>query len=114
VAQGGQPDIELDVIHRYGAPVLKRIRRLAGAGSVVLLGAVIIQEMRRPPDQREWHGTLAGVVPYDLRPPTAERLRQGLLNPHTDALFVPQVFGIGWTLNFGRAMRSLREGSRQA
>jgi len=94
--------------------VLKRIRRLVGAGGVALLGAVIIQEMRKPPDQREWHGTLAGVVPYDLRPPTAERLREGLWNTHTDALFVPQVFGVGWTLNFGRAMRSLREGSRQA
>lgn len=93
--------------------MLKKIRRLAGAGGVVLLGAVIVQEMRKRPDQREWHGTLAGVVPYDLRPPTPERLRDGLLNTHTDALFVPQVFGVGWTLNFGRAVRMLREGSRQ-
>ncbi len=93
--------------------MLRRIRRAVGAGGVALLGAVIVKEMRKPSEEREWHGTLAGVVPYDLRPPTAERLRDGLWNPGNDALFVPQVFGVGWTLNFGRAVRSLREGSRQ-
>ncbi len=78
-------------------------------GSVALLGAVIVNEMRKPPEDREWHGTLAGVIPYDLRPPTAERLRDGLWNANNDALLVPQVFGVGWTVNVGRVVRSLRE-----
>ncbi|MFV0452104.1 MAG: hypothetical protein ACK5LS_07650, partial [Propioniciclava sp.] len=45
-------------------------------------------------------GTFAGV-PYDWRPPTAERLRRRLWDPTNEKLAVPRVFGAGWDLNLG-------------
>jgi hypothetical protein len=33
-----------------------------------LLGAAVVQQLRLPRSERTWHGTVAGVVPYDLRP----------------------------------------------
>ena len=48
------------------------------------------------------HGTFAGV-PFDVRPPTAERLRRALWNPTDPRLFMPRTFGVGWDLNLGAA-----------
>jgi hypothetical protein len=48
------------------------------------------------------HGRLLGI-PYELRMPTAARvisLWWDPLNPH---VFVPPIFGMGWTINFGAA-----------
>lgn len=45
-------------------------------------------------------GTFAGM-PYDVRPPTAERLRSRLWNPTDERIFVPRSFGAGWEVNFG-------------
>ena len=65
----------------------------------VVLGAVVVTELRKSPDERTWHGKLAGVVPYDLRPPTLERVRSRLWNPDDPHVLVPHVFGVGWTIN---------------
>ena len=46
--------------------------------AALLLGAVIMKELRKSPEERTWHGKL-GFVPYDLRPPTLERVRSTLL-----------------------------------
>src|SRR5687767_8378707 len=40
------------------------------------VGGAIYTELRKPPEQRTWHGKLLGVVPYDFRLPTLEGLRQ--------------------------------------
>ncbi len=45
------------------------------------LFAAVYQELRKPPEQRTWHGKVAGVVPYDFRMPTFERLRETYWNP---------------------------------
>jgi hypothetical protein len=44
-------------------------------------------------------GSLLGV-PYELRLPTAERAALRFWNPEEPRLFVPRLFGVGWTLNF--------------
>jgi uncharacterized protein DUF5808 len=58
-----------------------------------------------PAAEREWHGIVAGFVPYDLRPPTVARARSRWWNPEEQRVFVPQVFGVGWTVNAGRVAR---------
>jgi Family of unknown function (DUF5808) len=78
---------------------LRRIVKLVAIGFVV---AAVIDQLRRAPDDRTWEGTVAGIVPYDFRVPTLERARSRWWNPDDDRLFVPQVFGVGWTVNFAR------------
>ena len=79
--------------------------RTAVIGS--LLGALYV-ELRKPPEQRTWHGKLLGVVPYDFRPPTFEKLKNALWNPDDERLVVAHPWGVGWTLNFGRLLRVLK------
>lgn len=64
-----------------------------------LVGLAIREELSHPPEERTWHGSVLGV-PYDFRLPTAERLRATYWNKDTAQIFVPQVFGVGWTVNF--------------
>ena len=45
--------------------------------------------------------------PYDFRRPTAARVRERLWNPE-GSLVVAQPFGMGWTLNVGKLLGSLR------
>ena len=42
-----------------------------------------------------------GGVPIDLTPPTAERVALTWWNPRDPRIFVPRVFGLGWSLNLG-------------
>ncbi len=77
------------------------------------LFAAVYQELRKPPEQRTWHGKVAGVVPYDFRMPTFERLRETYWNPESDEIFSERVFGVGWGVNIPVAMRKLSEISDQ-
>ena|SRR5579884_1286525 len=65
----------------------------------ILVGAAIRDQLRRPPQERTWHGTIAGF-PYDFRMPTLEKVRNTFWNPNDSRLLVPQAFGVGWTINF--------------
>lgn len=85
---------------------LRRWGRLAGLG---LVGAAVAAEQRKPPEEREWHGRVGGIVPYDFRRPTLDRLRSAVWDPDSPHLLSPQVFGVGWTLNVGRLVRLVRE-----
>jgi hypothetical protein len=84
-----------------GALVWLRLLALAAAG------AAIVDALRRPAAERTWRGAIAGVVPYDLRPPTPRRLRDALWEPD-GPLLKGQAFGVGWTPNLGRLARLLR------
>lgn len=86
--------------------MLNTLRRELGAlawiirtATVVALVAAIVREMRLPPDQRSWRGRLLGFVPYDLRPPTPQRLVQAFWNPRSDEVLGAQPFGVGWAVN---------------
>jgi hypothetical protein len=76
---------------------------LVRLATVALVVVAIVQELRKPADQREWWGKV-GPVPYDFRPPTLERVRSRLWAPD-GPLLPPQPFGVGWTLNLGRLLR---------
>lgn len=67
-----------------------------------LTAAAVATELRKPPEQREWHGKVGGFVPYDFRPPTLAKVRGRIWDPENPSLIVPHVFGVGWTINFGR------------
>ena len=81
----------------------KLVRTLAW---LALFGAVY-QELRKPPEERTWHGKVAGAVPYDFRKPTLERLRAAYWDPSTDQVFSEMVFGVGWVVNIPVAARKL-------
>ena len=67
---------------------------------MALVAAAVYQELQKPPEEREWHGKLGDVIPYDFRPPTIERLRQRLWNPDDPRILTEHVFGVGWAVNF--------------
>ncbi len=86
---------------------MSRGNRIAVAGAVGFTAAVIARELRRPAAERQWHGRLAGV-PYDLRPPTLERVRRAWWSPDDPRILMPRAVGIGWDVNVGRLVALAR------
>jgi hypothetical protein len=89
---------------------LRRLRRLAGLVGLGLTVAAISQEMAKPEPERTWHGKVLGIVPYDFRPPTWERIRRAYWNTDDDRLFTDRVFGVGWAINLHRASILMERG----
>ena len=71
--------------------------------------AAIYQELRKPPEERTWTGKVAGVIPYDFRMPTIEKIREAYWDPESDRVFTDKVIGVGWSVNIPVAARKLRE-----
>ena len=78
---------------------------------LVLVGWAVVTELRKPEDERTWHGKLAGFIPYELRPPTIDRVRETYWAPEDERVFKPPVWGVGWALNVGRVVHLIRERS---
>lgn len=91
---------------------LRRLRGVAKAVAVGVVVAAVAQEIAKPAAERTWHGRVLGVVPYDFRVPTAERIRQAYWNPDDPRLFTDRVLGVGWALNLYRARALVREAFR--
>ena len=91
-------------VGKYGRRTRTRSRWLGLGLGVALVGAAVATELRKPAEERTWHGKLAHWVPYDLRPPTLARVHERLWNPADRHVLVPTVFGVGWTVNFGRLL----------
>ncbi len=87
---------------------MERFRRFVKLVAFGLVVAAVIDQLRRDPEERTWEGSVAGIVPYDFRMPTLERARSRWWNTDDDRLFVPQVFGVGWTINLARLARLAR------
>lgn len=69
--------------------------------ALAIIGLIaVIQELRKPPDQRTWNGKVADLVPYDFRMPTVERVRSTYWNPE-GPIVSGKVFGVGWAPNLG-------------
>ena len=85
----------------------RRLVRLAAFGLVV---AAVATELRKAEPERTWEGRVFGVVPYDFRPPTWQRIRSAYWNPDSDNLFSDRVFGVGWAVNLHRAKTLMEEG----
>jgi len=75
---------------------------------VALTLAAVFQELEKPEEEREWHGKVAGIFPYDFRIPTIERLKESFWNPYEKRVFTSPVFGIGWAINFYALLENLR------
>ncbi len=75
---------------------------------LAIIGVIaIVQELRKPSDERTWHGKVADLVPYDFRMPTIGRLKSTYWNP--DGPILPgRVFGVGWALNLGALTKMAR------
>ena len=86
-----------------------RARKVAKFVGFALVAAAVVQELRKPSSERTWHGRLAGLVPYDFRPPTLERFREAWWNPDEPRIFTDRVFGVGWAVNLGRVVRLTQE-----
>src|ERR1700704_2142093 len=89
---------------------LRGIRRLIRLTAVGLVVAAVATELSKPEAERTWHGRVGGLVPYDFRPPTWERIRSAYWNPASDRLFSDRVFGVGWAVNLHRAKTLLEAG----
>lgn len=82
-----------------------RRNRLLGYTVAGFTVAAVLQELRKPANERTWHGQVLGVVPYDFRVPTLDRVRGSWWAPDKPQIFTPRVFGVGWDLNLGRIAR---------
>ena len=86
----------------------RRVRGLVRLAVIGLTVAAISQEMQKEPSERTWTGMVFGLVPYDFRPPTWERLRDAYWNTEDPRLFTERPLGVGWAINFFRAQLLLR------
>jgi hypothetical protein len=84
------------------------MRKLAGAAGLALAAAAVVSELRKPAPQRTWNGRVLGLVPYDFRPPTLERVRDAWWAPGDPRIFTDRAFGVGWAVNLGRLVRLAR------
>jgi hypothetical protein len=84
---------------RQKKKILSPVNIVMSALFLTLLIAALVEQLRRPSESRTWYGQIAGI-PYDFRFPTVERLRATFWNKNTSQILVPQVFGIGWSINF--------------
>jgi hypothetical protein len=79
--------------------------RLASAG---LAAVAVTRELRRPKNERTWHGDI-GRIPYDFRTPSPQRIKRSLWAPDDPHIFVPRAFGVGWSLNLAAVKQRLRQ-----
>src|SRR5882762_5776539 len=89
---------------------LRGIRRLMRFTAVALVVGAVATELAKPEEERNWHGRVLGVVPYDFRVPSWDKIRDAYWNPSSDRLFSDRVFGVGWAINLYRA-KTLMEGA---
>lgn len=87
--------------------------RLARSLAWLALFGALYQELRKPEAERTWHGRVLGVVPYDFRMPTWQRLRDAYWDPSTDRVFSDHVLGVGWAVNLPAAARRLNGAASQ-
>ncbi len=85
---------------------MRRMGKLLRWAALLLVGAALYDQLRRPAAERTWQGRI-GFVPYDFRPPTVERLKERLWNPDDPRIFTPHVWGVGWAVNVYQLWRSL-------
>lgn len=88
----------------------KKTTGFRGTGVAVGIGlvvAAVVTEMRKPAAERTGTGTVAGVVPYDFRPPTFARIKAAVWAPDDPRVLKPHAFGVGWTVNVGRIVALL-------
>jgi len=86
----------------------KWFTRILQATVITLTMAAVCQELEKPKEERKWCGEVAGFIPYDFQLPTIEKLKEAYWNPYESRVFTPEVFGIGWAINFYALLEKLR------
>jgi len=84
------------------------VGKVVALASLAALAAAVTKELRLPRERRSWQGTVLGVVPYDLRPPTLAVIRSRFWAPEDPRIFTPRVFGVGWSVNLARLVDLIR------
>ena len=79
---------------------MRKIRRWMKIANYGLLAWAIATELKKDPKDRQWHGELAGVVPYDFRIPTPDKIKKTYWDTGSDQVIKRSAFGVGWTVNF--------------
>lgn len=87
---------------------MKRFSKLIRTVGLILVVAAVVDQMRRPADERTWTGSIL-VFPYDFRIPTVDRVMERWWNPDDERLFTPEVFGVGWSVNLFQAVKRFKE-----
>ena len=85
---------------------MKKIRSTVSLLFGLIALAAIVEQLRKPVDERNWHGQIL-FVPYDFRPLTPKRMLERWWNPDDPRLLTPHVFGVGWSVNLYRAKELL-------
>ena len=86
----------------------KWFTRMLQATVITIALVAVCQELEKPREERHWHGKIAGFIPYDFRLPTWEKVKETYWNPYESRIFIPEVFGIGWAINFYALLENLR------
>jgi hypothetical protein len=81
----------------------KPLSRLVRMIAFAMLISALRREISKPAAERTWQGKVWQVVPYDFRLPTWARVRERMWAPDSPGIITPNVFGVGWTVNLGRA-----------
>lgn len=76
-------------------------------GSAADYAARVREALRPEPEGPTPQGTILGM-PYDFRGATVRRVSERLWDPANPRVFVPRLFGVGWTVNFGALAVKLR------
>jgi hypothetical protein len=66
------------------------------------------QELQKPPEQRTWKGTVAGV-PYNFHVQDWSEIAAEYWNPDSDDVLSPRAIGIGWGINFAAVARRAQQ-----
>ena len=90
----------------YGEGMKDLVSLVRTAIWLAFFGA-LYQELKKPAEERTWHGKVAGMVPYDFRVPDLQRIRDAYWDPKSDVLFTEKVVGVGWSVNLPVAFRKL-------
>ena len=70
--------------------------------AIALVIAAVVEEFRKPREQRTGVGRVGNFVPYDFRMPTPARIKSRIWNPTEERLITETPFGVGWTVNLAR------------
>ena len=71
------------------------------------MAGAIYTELRKPPEQRTWHGQLLDTIPYDFRLPTLERLSRRTGTRARRRCSPHRPLGVGWAINIPTALRRI-------
>jgi hypothetical protein len=86
--------------------VIRLVRHVPSALGIIAFVVAIGDQLRRSPEERTWRGTV-GFIPYDFRVPNVDRVLSRVWNTDDPRIFTPQIFGVGWTINWYQVAKNV-------